>query len=362
MVTRPALGTTQRLLKRKSGKRGLINRGEERSYAPSPRDAVPNLLNRFLKNSFSLLAIILLSTPFFSSSVFAAPSPACDDIITASTTLTADIGPCDTFGLTIGANNIVLDCAGHKVTAAPGHAGVGIYLLLVTGATVKNCKVDEFSNGFFLGSSSNNTLVGNVANNTSWGFFIAGSNNRLLKNTADESVHGFVLTSFADNNTLDGNTANTRDDGFSLFFSSGNTLARNVENGALNGFDLQLSSGNIVRGNTAKGSGDVGFSFFLSSNNTVNMNTVNDYRTGFVIDASQNINLTKNTANNNAYGFAVEYHDNSLRMNVADNNSQYGYYAASGGGFLIPNSYFKNECTGNLVGGSFPAGLCTPQN
>ncbi len=341
----------------------MSTRAKECSYAPASQVKILNLTDRSLKNPFPfLLATILLSTFLFSGSAFAAPSPTCGDIITASTTLTADIGPCNNYGLAIGANNIVLDCAGHKITAVPNHSGIGIYLFLVRGATVRNCNVYDFGTGFFLGSSSNNTLVGNAANNTLVGFFLAGSNNRLLKNAADKSVHGFYLTSFADNNTLNGNTANTRDDGFSLFLSSGNTLARNEENGALYGFDFQVSFGNIVRGNTAKGSGNVGFSFFLSSNNTVNMNAVNDYRSGFVIDASQNNNLTKNTSSNNTYGFGIAYPGNSLKMNMADNNTQYGYYGASPGGQLVANIYFKDECSGNLVGGSFPTGLCTPQS
>jgi parallel beta-helix repeat protein len=87
------------------------------------------------------------------------------------------------------------------------------------------------------------------------------------------------------------------------------------------------------------------------------MNTASSSRIGFLLDGSTNNTLIKDTANSNADGFGINFSGNSLKLNIADNNSQYGYEV----GFGAVNTYFKNECIGNLVGGSSPTGLCTPR-
>lgn len=62
-----------------------------------------------------LLATILGSTLAFLPAPVTATTIVCGSTITASTTLNADIGPCSSNGLTVGANNIVLNCAGYTI-------------------------------------------------------------------------------------------------------------------------------------------------------------------------------------------------------------------------------------------------------
>ena len=109
----------------------------------------------------------------------------CGSTITADTILEADM-PCLGNAITIDADNIVLDCAGHSITG--DGSGNGIYLSSRTGVTVKNCVVTNFGAGITLESSSYNTLTGNTAN--------------------DNAFRGIDIESSSNNNNLTGNTAN----------------------------------------------------------------------------------------------------------------------------------------------------------
>ncbi|CAN5237689.1 hypothetical protein BH18ACT4_BH18ACT4_06850 [soil metagenome] len=53
----------------------------------------------------------------------------CDDVITSDTVLTADVGPCSSGGLVIGADNVTLDLGGHTGLGTPHKTdGVGILI------------------------------------------------------------------------------------------------------------------------------------------------------------------------------------------------------------------------------------------
>ncbi len=97
----------------------------------------------------------------------------CGQVITKSTVLVRDIGPCPEDGLIIGADNITLSLNGHRIfgTADTG-AFAGIRLRRVNGVTVtgKNAEgrspagtapmgsVDNFDAGVVIGGGSNNTV------------------------------------------------------------------------------------------------------------------------------------------------------------------------------------------------------------
>jgi parallel beta-helix repeat protein len=128
--------------------------------------------------------------------------------ISSSRKLTSDVnGP-----IVITADNVVLDCAGHKVTGTG--SGTGIFLSSRTAVTVKNCVVTNFDLGIALDFSSGNTLTGNKANkNVNFGFALEASNdNTLTKNTANNNVNfdGFLLYSSSSGNSLSGNSQQER--------------------------------------------------------------------------------------------------------------------------------------------------------
>ncbi len=107
----------------------------------------------------SAVAVGLLGAPGLSGTALA--KTGCGAVIKTSTTLTADVGPCPGVGLTVRANNIILDLGGHRVfgTAAEG-VWAGVRLDKVSGVTVKNGSVDNFDAGVEVFRGQKNTVVG----------------------------------------------------------------------------------------------------------------------------------------------------------------------------------------------------------
>jgi parallel beta-helix repeat protein len=93
----------------------------------------------------------------------------CGDVITKSTTLVADIGPCPADGIIIGADNIRLNLNGHTISGTPGPGdgnAAGIRLPFRTGVTItghpgnsgKKGTVSGFDGGVFINGGSGNTI------------------------------------------------------------------------------------------------------------------------------------------------------------------------------------------------------------
>jgi len=260
--------------------------------------------------SLTVIGSMLVMLP---AAVFA--NPPCGSTITASTTMTASIGPCAA-GLKIGANGIVLNCAGFSISG--GGAGIGIDLVGRSGVTVEHCKTSNFAEGIALAGSSNNILFANT-----------GTCNK---------VYYYEVTD-SNLNTLVDNSAG----------------CPAAPLGAA-GFYLSASSNNVFIDNTAVGTKGYGFYLFSSSGN----------------------NLVGNTANsNNVDGFALTAasKSNNLFTNTANSNLQYGYHDLSTGtGTKATGNIYNGDICGptaathNTVGGAIPPNvgvppyLCTPQS
>lgn len=104
--------------------------------------------------SFLMLAgLAVMATPAQAAHVH------CGDVITTSTTLDSDVGPCSTDGLIVRGNNITLDLGGHRVFATNGpEETVGIRLDGVRGVTVRNGTVERFDAGVAIEGGSGNTV------------------------------------------------------------------------------------------------------------------------------------------------------------------------------------------------------------
>ncbi|HET9050878.1 MAG TPA: right-handed parallel beta-helix repeat-containing protein, partial [Candidatus Dormibacteraeota bacterium] len=87
-------------------------------------------------------------------------TPACGSLITASVTLTADIGPCPGAGLIVGADNITVHLGGHSITGSGSRDGksAGITLKAHEGVTVTNGSVSGFSAGVAINMGVNDTV------------------------------------------------------------------------------------------------------------------------------------------------------------------------------------------------------------
>ncbi len=159
----------------------------------------------------------------------------CGAVITRSTTLRADVGPCSGDGLVITANGVRLNLGGHRVfgTAAQG-TSVGIRLAGVTNVTVVNGSVDNFDAGVLVVRGGANTIRSVTAHDNNSNQFVA--DNVDLGQFGD----GILILGSRDNRII-GNTV--RDNGP----FSGVSIVAETENQSVVG---PLPTGNLISGNT----------------------------------------------------------------------------------------------------------------
>ncbi len=161
---------------------------------------------------FAILVFAVVNPIYNVNAIATQQTITCGSTITQSVTLEADLDCTNsgTDGIDIGANNIVLDCAGHTITgpfSSQGSTGLdGISLTGVSGVTVTNCHVTSFDNGFVM-LSSNNKLVGNTADNNGDGFYIESSSDNMIGDTADNNGGNDFVVFSSNNNQLDNNKA-----------------------------------------------------------------------------------------------------------------------------------------------------------
>lgn len=165
------------------------------------------------------------------------PSSGCGQVITKSTKLKADIGPCPGDGIVIGADNITLDLKGHTIFGTDGPTGnVGIRLTGRRGVEIKSTgrprpggSVRGFDAGVAIIGGSRNTVRDlSVVDN-------------LGPPSIDEATFG---------------------DGIGLFFTSDNRILNNRldNNGPYDGIAVLgiTSHRNLIHGNTVTRTNSLG--------------------------------------------------------------------------------------------------------
>lgn len=299
---------------------------------------------------------------------------ACGSVVTSSTTLTHDIGPCSSDGLIIAADNIVLDLGGHRVfgTAAQ-FDGAGVLFDGVSGSTVRNGWVTDFDGGVVVDGGGSNTIESIVAKDnigeftqgfiTDYGdgiLVLHSSDNVIRNNLADHNgpFAGITVLGNSFDNVVEGNTSQNNtlrsarpghgggfdimeDDGIRVENFGGfpdGTIVRNntVRDNGLDGIavfafiqDVQVI-GNVVTGNGSAATladsrkGD-GIRVFPGVENSVVMNNrvLNNAKSGVVVDASATSNeITRNLAFGNGVdpGLGAAW-DLEERNFACDNNT-----------------------------------------
>jgi len=153
--------------------------------------------------------------------------------------------------------------------------------------------------------------------------------------------------------------------GDGIIINSGSIVVENCKvSGFKYGFFLHDVTFVNMTGNSASNS-KYGFYLKTSNSNLLVKNTAEDNSgAGFYMFRAHYNNLTDNVALNNAIGF---YFNNSSQHNTvadnsADGSSQYGYQDIAVQRHPTFQTYEGDECSGNLLGGSSPTGLCAPQS
>jgi len=165
------------------------------------------------KSGAVLIGLLLVSFPsVLFPKVMADVSVSCGTTITSNTTLMSDVLNCQSDGIVIGADNISLDCHGHKVTMTSNVGSQQFYSGIRASnrqnVTILNCLVQGFNSAdIFLDSTTGSLLINNTASDAPAGIFIArSSNNTIRSNTALRNYQGFDLD-FSDYNIFTSNLA-----------------------------------------------------------------------------------------------------------------------------------------------------------
>lgn len=301
----------------------------------------------------------------FGASVLVVPAAAapagCGTVITASTTLTADVGPCNRGGIVVGADNITLDLGGRTVFGMARQGdGVGILVQGRSGVTVKNGRVRAFDAGVAIVGGSSNMVQGVTARD----------NIGALKNTKDYG-DGITIRS-SSSNTISGNTVvnNGPFSGISLLGSTTDPAAGSSNNDIVNnqvvdndvpsgptgpnqddGIRIEgpNATGNSISGNTVRGNGLDGIAVFADQQtglrntgneivaNTVEGNGFHEFAhrkgdgiilfglpTNPAVGGADSTLIDGNQVHGNAAnGIRVNAEDNTITRNDARSNAAY---------------------------------------
>lgn len=293
---------------------------------------------------------VLLSTAVLASDAAAAP-PGCGDVVTASTRLTTDIGPCAHDGLIAGADNITINLGGHRVFGQAGTAGdgVGIRVPGRTGVTVRNGRVTDFDAGVSVEDGASHNSIRDLL---------------LRDNIGDVNESDFgdgIAVSGANDNVIRENTVvhNGPFDGIGLFGpSSRNSVEKNVvrENDLPFVESFSMDDGirvegpgakeNVVRKNAVNRNGLDGIAVF-SDQRTGNLNTAN------VVE--------KNTVEANGFGFLDARPGDGIRLFLRANETLVNgneVHANAGSGIQVDsmsNRILKNDARRNVKHPTDPA-------
>jgi parallel beta-helix repeat protein len=221
-------------------------------------------------------------------------------------------------GLTLKSND------GPEVTTVKGIIG-SVIEVVADGVTIDGFSMTNGEFGIFV-NSDGNTMVNNIANNTTYGISLRGGrkDNAVTGNDiTDCSTAGIDLLAGTSNNLIDSNeVSGSGVDGIRLTSSSGNTITGNTVTGSgEHNINLATSDNNIITNNVVSGSTLCGIQLHTSHNNILDNNTSNDgvfWAFGITLRFSNNNIITNNTCLNNDWGGILL--DNSCNNNVIYNN------------------------------------------
>jgi parallel beta-helix repeat protein len=235
-------------------------------------------LRRLPRHAHGLILAAVVALALALGAVPAAAQPACGEVITEDTTLTADLdcgGPVNRDApLTIGADGITLDLGGHTLSGVTGyriinqgHDNVTIRngrissdggTILLDGVTGN--KVEDITNSWLiLGMTVKNSSGNRIVNNRfdSVILWLSGSDHNVIAHNLVTSYEGELLLSASNYNRIADNVVwSSRDVPFSLSNSDHNSVRRNVVvNDSLEAVYLSGADDNELLGNAIASTG-----------------------------------------------------------------------------------------------------------
>ncbi len=287
-------------------------------------------------------------------------------------------------GITIGADNVVLDCDRAVLDGDVNTENYGILLDEINNVEIKNCEIREYKYGIFMHSSSNIHLLDNNFFGTSvHGIYMErNSHNNLIYNNNIHNYAGVAIflrhspynnisNNFIENSSFGGYYAGIA---ISLDFSGHNIIESNIIRNHSNGIFLLYSSNNTILYNTIENNRNVGVYFQSSSENFMLDNEVNFNIVGSLLGSTGTPSFSNTISNNifkdnknhaiivNSYSHEedgsveIEAYNNSIWNNdiytsgIDDDNPSQNIYCVDG----IGNNYYNGA-----DGPKCPETLCT---
>ncbi|MCP3682440.1 MAG: hypothetical protein GY861_07080 [bacterium] len=269
--------------------------------------------------------------------------PACGSTVTDDVILTQDMS-CPATALTIGADDITVDCQGYSILFTGSPPVTAITLNDRSGVSIENCGIYDYTVAISLSSSSDNTIK-NITSNSRKIYFgsssyntvldsvftnfkieiSGGSHNNLINNNlSSDNLYGFDITSSPHtlivNNSVSGHFSQRA---LSLVYSDYSNVIGNVINGSsarislhssynnftnnvvLNGEGIKVSgNSNILSGNVVKKC-FWGLTIYSNSENNVISNNDVSYSSDYDISGNDEINY----GYNNSCDLAINWND-----------------------------------------------------
>jgi len=284
--------------------------------------------------------------------------------------------------LTIGADNVELDCQGWTITGdGVTNNTYGVYGTGRNNVTVRNCAITNYSAavnamGIYFNAVSNSYVLNNNIYNVNRGIYVSSSSgdtiaNNTISNTIWSGSYGQSIMTFGTNSTLvSGNIiSNSSMNGITVSGTSGtgpatafnNIVEYNIVNRTYStsagGIVVLTANNSIVRYNNVSSVVAGGVVVNNGGNNTIEYNRIVTPGIGGLVAIAAN--ATSNRYRNNtvigaAYGIYVNgttgtHNSNNFLNNTIENSTSYDIYIRNAVNSLLRNITIKNENTTSVV-------------
>lgn len=252
--------------------------------------------------------------------------------------------------IVITAADVALDCDGHRVIGEG--EGFGVLVEGHSGATVKNCHIENFDRGVMMYGSHGSTIENNTFTGNNFAVMgVDGSHSNAIKgNDIVGGIEGVSLFGSEETNTysnlVEGNTVTGAGEAFQFRYMTDSRIIGNTASDGFNGFAIGDSSfNNQIKDNIAVGN-EFGISLFTDANqNLVTENSIKRNWIGILASEQSSYNtISENRIEHNelvGFGAIQESVWNEVTENRFCNN---GF--AFGNAPDSPTTYTDNKVCG----------------
>jgi hypothetical protein len=227
----------------------------------------------------------------------------CGDVITSNYNFASNLSCSSGNGLTIGSDNLVIDCLGYNLTGGNDFTvnKYGIYNVGYDNITINNCTILNFNNSIYFENSTNNEIVNNTLDNNNVSIYILNTNSSIFRNNNFLATFGMYSSNYniIDNNTITNDNSSLVNPEYNLncWYDCNNN---NITN-------------NIIYSSTQNGGGWI-YSLFINygENNKILKNNITaivnsgvgaDYATGIKLLSTNNNLVDSNIINSLGYSW-----------------------------------------------------------